>query len=119
MARVILVTGGCRSGKSAFAEQLALSCPGERRYIATCHVFDEEMAERVRRHKERRKADGWVTLEEECDLAGALALCPAGSAVLVDCLTLWINNLMYRAETENRVFDEDAMNRACDRLERV
>lgn len=117
MARVILVTGGCRSGKSAFAEQLALSCPGKRRYIATCHVFDEEMAERVRRHKERRKADGWVTLEEECDLAGALALCPAGSSVLVDCLTLWINNLMYRAETENRVFDEDAMNRACDRLE--
>lgn len=118
MAKVILVTGGCRSGKSAFAERLALSHPGEHRYIATCHVFDEEMAERVRRHRARRSADGWVTVEEEYELAEALAKCPPESTVLVDCLTLWINNLMYRAERRNELFDEDAMAEECRHLEK-
>lgn len=118
MAKVILVTGGCRSGKSAFAEQLAKSHSGALRYIATCHVFDGEMAERVRRHRERRSADGWVTIEEEYELTEALEQCPPGSSVLVDCLTLWINNLMFRAEQEGCVFGERMMTSECARLER-
>ena len=75
MAKVILVTGGCRSGKSQFAEHLALSASEIRRYIATCPVCDVEMAERVRRHRERRRADGWVTIEEPLHLTEALKQC--------------------------------------------
>lgn len=118
MAKVILVTGGCRSGKSAFAEQLARSHSGGLRYIATCHVFDEEMAERVRRHRDRRSGEGWVTIEEEYELVDVLAQCPPGSSVLIDCLTFWINNLMFRAEREGREFGEQAMVSECLRLNR-
>lgn len=118
MAEVILVTGGCRSGKSAFAEKLVREADSENRfYIATCPVVDAEMAERVRRHQERRAADRWITIEEETDLVSALRRCTAGSAVLVDCLTLWISNLMYAADQKNRLFGEDEMRAECERFQ--
>ena len=119
MAKVILVTGGCRSGKSEFAERLALSCSKVRRYIATCPVCDEEMAGRVRRHRERRRADGWETIEEPCELSEVLRQSPPESVVLVDCLTLWISNLMVRAEERGDVFDESAAEQESRRLERT
>lgn len=62
-------------------------------YIATAQAFDDEMAERIAHHRERRGA-GWITVEAPLDLAGALAAVPEGAPVLVDCLTLWLSNRM-------------------------
>ncbi len=113
MANVILVTGGARSGKSGYAEKLAKSFPEPRAYIATAPVIDQEMAARVARHKEQRKFDGWDTIEEELDLAGALGNAAAYDTVLVDCLTLWINNLMYAAEQCDNTVSEDDIYHKC------
>jgi adenosylcobinamide kinase/adenosylcobinamide-phosphate guanylyltransferase len=94
LGRVTLVLGGARAGKSRFAETLAASRPGRRVYLATAAAGDAEMAERIRRHRARRGA-GWTTVEEPLDLAGALAARGSeGATVLVDCLTLWLSNLM-------------------------
>jgi adenosylcobinamide kinase/adenosylcobinamide-phosphate guanylyltransferase len=91
---VTLILGGARSGKSRFAEQLVAGHPGRRVYLATAEARDAEMAERIRHHRARR-GEGWDTVEEPLDLAGALArAAQGGAAVLVDCLTLWLSNLM-------------------------
>lgn len=88
-----LILGGARSGKSAYAESLFAGLAGPV-YLATAEAGDAEMAARIRHHRERR-GGGWVTVEEPRDLAGALAThAQAGRAVLVDCLTLWLSNLM-------------------------
>ncbi|HPC00916.1 MAG TPA: bifunctional adenosylcobinamide kinase/adenosylcobinamide-phosphate guanylyltransferase [Syntrophales bacterium] len=107
-ARVFLVTGGARSGKSTFAQGLAESLSRERTYIATCPVLDEELAARVAIHRRAREGRSWRTLEEERDLAGALGLAPEG-VVLVDCLTLWVNNLMYDADSRGLSLTEGDM----------
>ena len=89
-----LVLGGARSGKSAFAEGLVTASGLSRHYIATGRAFDEEMCERIARHREDR-GDGWVTHEEPLALADRIAeVARADRAVLVDCLTLWVTNLM-------------------------
>lgn len=113
---LILVTGGCRSGKSSFALRFVEERAEERVFIATSPVFDAETAERVRRHQEERRGRGWLTLEEEIDIARALASCPAGAGVLLDCLTLWIGNLMFRDEEEDRMPDEDEVEELAARL---
>jgi adenosylcobinamide kinase/adenosylcobinamide-phosphate guanylyltransferase len=87
-----LVLGGARSGKSLYAEQLI----GDRTalYLATAQAFDDEMRERLRLHRSRRGAH-WTTVEEPLELAAALRSHDApGRPVLVDCLTLWLSNLM-------------------------
>ena len=103
--RTVLVLGGARSGKSRFAETLALNSGLSRLYVATSPIIDEETRDRVALHKAQR-GGGWRTLEEEMDVAGVLD-CEAGPerVILVDCLTLWLNNLFFRtldvaAETE-------------------
>ena len=89
-----LVLGGARSGKSAFAEGLVTASGLSRHYIATGRAWDEEMRERIARHREDR-GDGWVTHEEPLALADRIAeVARAERAVLVDCLTLWVTNLM-------------------------
>jgi adenosylcobinamide kinase/adenosylcobinamide-phosphate guanylyltransferase len=90
---VTLVLGGARSGKSRYAEWLIATYPPPWIYIATAEARDDEMAERIAAHKARRAA-GWQTVEAPHDLADALEAAPAGAAVLVDCLTLWLANLM-------------------------
>ncbi len=91
---VTLVLGGARSGKSRYAETVVEERPGERVYIATAAAGDAEMADRIQRHRARR-GKGWRTIEEPLALAAALAReAVAGRAVLVDCLTLWLANLM-------------------------
>ena len=93
-ARSLLVLGGARSGKSAYAQSLAEAAAPERLYLATAEAGDAEMAARIKRHQADRGA-GWTTLEEPLELAGALdAEARAGRVVLVDCLTLWLSNLM-------------------------
>jgi adenosylcobinamide kinase/adenosylcobinamide-phosphate guanylyltransferase len=93
-ARSVLVLGGARSGKSAYAQALVEGAAPERLYLATAEAGDAEMAARIARHREVRGA-GWLTREEPLALAEALvAEARAGRAVLVDCLTLWLSNLM-------------------------
>lgn len=90
----ILVLGGARSGKSRFAEGLALDCAADRHYVATGRAFDDEMRDRIARHRSDR-GDGWTTHEEPVDLVSQLKRVDDPSrVVLVDCLTLWVTNLM-------------------------
>ena len=91
---MILVTGGARSGKSAYAQSLAESLPGPHAYVATCPVTDGEMAERIRKHRLARTQQSWQTLEEPVNLPGALEQAIGCPTVLVDCLTLWINRVI-------------------------
>ncbi len=98
MGNLILVTGGSRSGKSDFAQETAEAFLPPRLFMATCRVCDKEMEARVQRHRERRNPADWRTVEEPLDLAGALSRAGDSTVVLVDCLTLWINNLLYDAE---------------------
>lgn len=95
----ILVLGGARSGKSAFAqkaaEQAAENAAGAGRpvLIATGQAFDAEMAERIARHQADR-GESWITVEAPLALAEAIAALPAEAVAVVDCLTLWLSNLM-------------------------
>ena len=92
--RSVLILGGARSGKSAYAQVLAEACSPERLYLATGAPGDEEMAARIARHQADRGA-GWKTLEEPLEVASALLThAQAGRVVVVDCLTLWLSNLM-------------------------
>ena len=112
MNKIILVTGGARSGKSVFAEKCTDFASGNRAYIATAHITDEEMMRRVKAHRERRTGNGWTNIEEEYDLAAALECARSKDAVLVDCLSVWINNLMFR----DPAFSEKDMTRETERL---
>jgi adenosylcobinamide kinase / adenosylcobinamide-phosphate guanylyltransferase len=92
--RSVLVLGGARSGKSAYAQRLAEANGLERLYLATAMAGDEEMAARIARHQ-RDRAHGWTTVEEPLEIAAALAAHTGPDrAVVVDCLTLWLSNLM-------------------------
>ena len=93
--RIILVTGGARSGKSDFAESLAASLDGQKAYIATAEVTDEEMARRVSAHKKRRPAD-WITAEVPRHLSDVLPqLFIKADVILIDCLTVYVATLLY------------------------
>ena len=91
-AHLTLVLGGARSGKSRHAESLVTARPGPWRYIATAQAFDDEMRARIAQHRAARP-QGWITTESPIDLSGALDAA-AGQTALVDCLTLWLSNLM-------------------------
>jgi adenosylcobinamide kinase/adenosylcobinamide-phosphate guanylyltransferase len=93
---IVLITGGARSGKSRCAEQRAAEMGARPVYVATAEAKDEEMAQRIAAHRKRR-GDQWRTIEEPLELAEAL-LAQRGTTdcVLVDCLTLWISNLLIR-----------------------
>ncbi|MCP4314719.1 MAG: bifunctional adenosylcobinamide kinase/adenosylcobinamide-phosphate guanylyltransferase [Hyphomicrobiales bacterium] len=100
-----LVLGGARSGKSNFAERLINESGLEAIYIATGRAFDQEMEERIGKHQARRGA-AWRTIEEPLALVDTLAAqAQKGRAVLVDCLTLWVTNLMM----EKRNVDDEAL----------
>lgn len=93
MKKVVLVTGGQRSGKSTYAEKLALqlSCTSQAVYMATAKIWDEEFAHRVQIHKERRGAQ-WINIEEEKYLSRHNV---EGRVVLIDCVTLWSTNFFF------------------------
>jgi adenosylcobinamide kinase/adenosylcobinamide-phosphate guanylyltransferase len=92
--RSLLVLGGARSGKSAYAQSLAEAYGSERLYLATAQPGDAEMAARIARHRADR-GQGWTTLEEPLAIAAALRTHAQPSrVVVVDCLTLWLSNLM-------------------------
>ncbi|MBR0738575.1 bifunctional adenosylcobinamide kinase/adenosylcobinamide-phosphate guanylyltransferase [Bradyrhizobium liaoningense] len=91
---VILITGGARSGKSTRAEARAKAFPGRPVYVATAEALDTEMEARIARHRARRETD-WIEREVPLDLVPALVATDGGGARLVDCLTLWLSNLMH------------------------
>jgi adenosylcobinamide kinase / adenosylcobinamide-phosphate guanylyltransferase len=85
--------GGARSGKSALAVELASQWDGPVTVIATAEAGDAEMVERIARHREERPS-GWTTVEEPVELASAIELAPADAAVVVDCVSLWVANVL-------------------------
>lgn len=92
--KLILVTGGARSGKSIFAEKLAKEQGDRVVYLATAAALDGEMKERIKAHKKARPSS-WLTLEETIEVVKALReIPPEEEVVLLDCLTLWISNMM-------------------------
>jgi adenosylcobinamide kinase/adenosylcobinamide-phosphate guanylyltransferase len=91
---VILITGGARSGKSRHAETRARAFPGRPVYIATAEALDGEMAERIAGHRARRD-DQWIEREVPLELPRILVETDGGGARLVDCLTLWLSNLLH------------------------
>jgi adenosylcobinamide kinase/adenosylcobinamide-phosphate guanylyltransferase len=92
-SHLTLVLGGARSGKSRYAESIVTALPPPWVYVATAEPFDGEMRSRIAEHRARRGA-GWRLVEAPRDVAAAIAGVPVGSAILVDCLTLWLSNLM-------------------------
>ena len=99
--RIILITGGQRSGKSRHAEELALSLTERPVYVATAHVWDEEFQERVRRHQQRRGPQ-WTNIEEEKalsrhDLTGRVAV--------IDCVTLWLTNFFFEMQDVDQTLE--------------
>lgn len=106
MARIALITGGCRSGKSGFAQRVAEGLPPVRLYVATAPVTDAEMAARIEAHRQARRERGWETLESPLDLESAFQAGRTYSVCLVDCLTLWVNNLLFEAQNRGEAFGE-------------
>jgi adenosylcobinamide kinase / adenosylcobinamide-phosphate guanylyltransferase len=92
--RLTLVLGGARSGKSRHAEGLVTATPAPWIYVATAQAYDDEMTARIAQHRSRR-AEGWHTVEAPLDLVGAIAAhACSGQTILIDCLTLWLSNVM-------------------------
>ncbi|AWM06705.1 bifunctional adenosylcobinamide kinase/adenosylcobinamide-phosphate guanylyltransferase [Bradyrhizobium symbiodeficiens] len=91
---IILITGGARSGKSRRAEMRTRAFPGQPVYVATAEALDAEMEARIAKHRARREAD-WIEREVPLDLVPALVATDGGGARLVDCLTLWLSNLLH------------------------
>jgi adenosyl cobinamide kinase/adenosyl cobinamide phosphate guanylyltransferase len=103
-----LLIGGARSGKSSLAVEIGRRHEGAVVVIATATALDDDMADRIARHREERP--DWPTTEEPCELADALSAAPTDALVLVDCLTVWVSNLMWRGD------DEATITQHADRL---
>lgn len=115
-SKIILVTGGARSGKSAFAESYAAALPGRHAYVATARIFDEEMAQRIAIHRKRRPSS-WQTWEIPQDLPETMErLCQSSDVVLVDCLTLYFSNYLFAHDGEE---DEAVIDGALAELQAV
>lgn len=94
--KITFITGGARSGKSTLALSLASNIAGRKAYIATCEPLDEEMRERIERHRAERSED-WETFEEPVDISALIRdISGKYEAVLIDCLTLWLSNVIGR-----------------------
>ncbi len=96
MKKILLITGGQRSGKSNYAEKLALELSEQPIYVATSRIWDEEHRERIRLHQERR-GEEWTTIEEEKTLSNINV---EGKVVLIDCVTLWATNFFFDLQSD-------------------
>ena len=103
MSKIYFITGGARSGKSAFAEKLAGDIPGKRAYLATAQALDAEMVARIEHHRLRR-GSAWDTYEEPLAITELLKkLSGRYEVVLLDCLTLWLSNIMARTGSNDEI----------------
>ena len=117
MKEVILVTGGCRSGKSRFALDYVNKHFTDKVFVATAEALDDEMGRRIRRHQEERGPE-WTTLEEPIALPEKLASLGGNHQVaLIDCLTLWITNLLMAGTTEDDIFAR--VDDLADRIQKI
>ena len=116
MANIILVTGGARSGKSSYAQERAEQLAGEKTFIATCPRIDPEMDERIDKHIADRKDRDWHTIEEEINVADIISKNKESDIILLDCLTLWVNNHLYSHQQKALLFTEDQMTSLCEQL---
>ena len=103
---ISMVIGGAASGKSDFAEQLVIGTGLPRTYIATAQAFDAEMRTKIARHQQTRSGLGWQTVEEPVDLPAALSAQATGTAILLDCATLWLSNLLLAEADISRASDQ-------------
>ena len=101
MKKIILITGGARSGKSRYAEELALSLSQHPVYMATAHVWDEEFRDRVKKHQERRGPE-WTNIEEEKQLSRHDL---TGRVAVIDCITLWCTNYFFELQEVDAALD--------------
>jgi adenosylcobinamide kinase/adenosylcobinamide-phosphate guanylyltransferase len=99
---LVFLLGGARSGKSSLAIELATQSDRPVVVVATAEARDEEMAERIRRHRAERPGS-WTTIEEPFDLSGALAGVDDEAAVIVECLSLWVANALERGDNDTQV----------------
>ncbi len=114
MARLILITGGARSGKSSFALEMAEHISDKKLFVATCPDIDDEMSDRVGRHKEERKGRGWKTREIEVHLSDLFCEdLHDFNVILVDCITLWVNNILHEYSNTNTVVDDILIKELC------
>ena len=110
MSKIILVTGGARSGKSSYAESLCKAQNNQTAYIATSIPFDEEMKERVRKHQEMRPSE-WTTYEIYENIAGQIEeIAKEYQTVILDCVTLMVNNLMFKEHLDYDQLSEEEVN---------
>ena len=118
MNKIIFIIGGCRSGKSTYALQTAEKIPGGRKiFIATCVPQDDEMKQRVARHQ-RERSQNWVAVEEPLNLPEAiLQNSPRADVILIDCLTLWVSNLLMKTDDEKKL--ADIISQLIDALEKA
>lgn len=100
MGKIILVTGGARSGKSTFAENYVKDLNTSKAYIATAQIFDEEMRQRIDIHKQRR-ANEWHTIESPFNAEEAINACHNYPAVLFDCITIYMSNIICLPEAND------------------
>ena len=98
---ITIVTGGARSGKSTYAVELGIRHAGPVVFVATAPPLDSDMESRIARHRAERP--DWPTVEEPHDWTTAVATAPADTMVIVDCITLWVSNLMWRGDTDAEV----------------
>ena len=111
---LVLVTGGSRSGKSRFAQQLAAKRPGPHAYIATAQTLDEEMRQRVEAHRRSRPSE-WAVIEEPWAVPEAIRRAAAASpTVILDCVTLWMTNLLISDDAYDERRAEVAANELVD-----
>ncbi|RLQ90542.1 bifunctional adenosylcobinamide kinase/adenosylcobinamide-phosphate guanylyltransferase [Planomicrobium sp. Y74] len=106
-AKLIFISGGVRSGKSAFAESLVRQFEAQRKiYLASGRADDAEMRERIERHRSDRKLDGWHTIEQAKQFERVLPLLKTGDAVLWDCVTTWLANELYEGWDKGEICAE-------------
>ena len=106
-AKIVLITGGARSGKSSYALKLADEIRGRKAYLATAQPLDKEMEERIRKHKEGR-SDEYISIEEPLEITQKLKEIDGSFEVIViDCLTLWVSNLLHREECNLSRIEEE------------
>lgn len=100
----VLFIGGIKSGKSKNAEDFTISLSGKKPYyLATTEFIDEEMAKKIELHKAQR-SDNFITIEESLELSQSISTCE--DVVLVECLSMWINNMLYHKRSREEIFDE-------------
>ncbi len=109
MSSITLITGGTRSGKSDYALSYAQKFGDEHKrfFLATCPYLDDEIQQRIEKHRCQRQALGFQTIEETVFLTKVIEKIPEKSVVLLDCITLWINNLLYEYEKKQKILSEE------------